>query len=219
MIRSAIAAAALALSASAAQATTTEITPGNLRGIQIAYSQGVGQSFVATGTELNSFGFEFQTFNPGRFNSPVTLTLRSGAGLTGSVITSRTMTLPTQPNYPNNAWFDFDFTGTALTAGQTYTAELTTSSALLGLIYGPDVNIYTGVPLGGDAYAGGQIYANNGIATNCANDHSICDANFRFTTTGSATAAVPEPASWAMMLGGFGLMGTAMRRRRSVRFA
>jgi hypothetical protein len=31
---------------------------------------------------------------------------------------------------------------------------------------------------------------------------------------------VPEPASWAMMIGGFGLVGAAMRRRRvAVRFA
>jgi hypothetical protein len=28
------------------------------------------------------------------------------------------------------------------------------------------------------------------------------------------TSAVPEPASWAMMVGGFGLIGSAMRRRR-----
>lgn len=32
--------------------------------------------------------------------------------------------------------------------------------------------------------------------------------NFRFTS-----AAVPEPATWAMMLGGFGLVGLATRRR------
>lgn len=32
--------------------------------------------------------------------------------------------------------------------------------------------------------------------------------------------AVPEPASWALMIGGFGLTGAAMRRRKtSVRFA
>ena len=38
--------------------------------------------------------------------------------------------------------------------------------------------------------------------------------------TATATAAVPEPATWAMMLGGFGLIGGAMRRRRTtVRFA
>ena len=43
----------------------------------------------------------------------------------------------------------------------------------------------------------------------------------RFSSTGNAfefdnvnVAAVPEPASWAMMLGGFGLMGGVMRARR-----
>jgi hypothetical protein len=38
------------------------------------------------------------------------------------------------------------------------------------------------------------------------------------TFTGTATfaaGAVPEPASWAMMIGGFGLIGGAMRRRRT----
>lgn len=35
-----------------------------------------------------------------------------------------------------------------------------------------------------------------------------------------STTGVPEPASWAMMVGGFGLIGGAMRRRRTaVRFA
>ncbi|MEG3123285.1 esterase-like activity of phytase family protein [Sphingomonas sp. GB1N7] len=38
---------------------------------------------------------------------------------------------------------------------------------------------------------------------------------------GFATTAVPEPASWAMMIGGFGLVGGAMRRRQrtTVRYA
>lgn len=47
------------------------------------------------------------------------------------------------------------------------------------------------------------------------NDYS---GNFRFTT---ALAAVPEPASWAMLITGFGLVGGAMRRRntRTVVFA
>jgi hypothetical protein len=35
---------------------------------------------------------------------------------------------------------------------------------------------------------------------------------------GLTGTAVPEPAAWAMMLGGFGLVGSAMRRRK-VRFA
>ncbi len=38
------------------------------------------------------------------------------------------------------------------------------------------------------------------------------------TFTGTATfnaGAVPEPASWALMIGGFGLIGSALRRRRT----
>ena len=34
--------------------------------------------------------------------------------------------------------------------------------------------------------------------------------------TNGAPAAVPEPSSWAMMIGGFGLIGAALRRRRKV---
>lgn len=34
-------------------------------------------------------------------------------------------------------------------------------------------------------------------------------------STYSPTAAVPEPASWAMMIGGFGLVGSALRRRKA----
>jgi hypothetical protein len=38
--------------------------------------------------------------------------------------------------------------------------------------------------------------------------------------TDPVNGAVPEPASWAMMIGGFGMVGAAMRRRRTaIRFA
>ena len=46
--------------------------------------------------------------------------------------------------------------------------------------------------------------------------------SFSFTdnAAGAGSGAVPEPASWALMLGGFGLVGGAMRsRKRSVSFA
>lgn len=39
---------------------------------------------------------------------------------------------------------------------------------------------------------------------------------FTFTLTqGNANGGVPEPASWALMIGGFGLAGAALRRRRA----
>jgi hypothetical protein len=59
-------------------------------------------------------------------------------------------------------------------------------------------------------------------------DHAGCRANVQFcsgtrynlydstayTATVESTGAVPEPASWAMLIAGFGLTGAAMRRRR-----
>jgi hypothetical protein len=40
--------------------------------------------------------------------------------------------------------------------------------------------------------------------------------NVRVETTALAVAAVPEPATWAMMLAGFGGVGAVLRRRRTV---
>jgi len=40
-----------------------------------------------------------------------------------------------------------------------------------------------------------------------------------FTYTATDTPAVPEPATWAMLISGFALAGAAMRRRATVAFA
>ena len=40
-------------------------------------------------------------------------------------------------------------------------------------------------------------------------------SGFVMYKTGSAPPTVPEPASWAMMIAGFGLVGAAMRRRKA----
>ena len=41
-----------------------------------------------------------------------------------------------------------------------------------------------------------------------------------FSITQSTAGAVPEPATWAMMIAGFGMIGAGMRtRRRKVAFA
>ncbi len=39
------------------------------------------------------------------------------------------------------------------------------------------------------------------------------------TINGSIGGAVPEPATWALMIGGFGLAGAALRRRRALALA
>ncbi len=47
-------------------------------------------------------------------------------------------------------------------------------------------------------------------------DDGLAIDNFRLSATlAPAVGAVPEPATWAMMIGGFGVVGGAMRRRKA----
>jgi len=74
----------------------------------------------------------------------------------------------------------------------------------------------------GNAY--GYWDVNNGpsvaFENQLGNVNGYLSAGSNSTAFTLLSSGVPEPASWAMMLGGFGLVGGAMRRRRaSVSFA
>lgn len=71
---------------------------------------------------------------------------------------------------------------------------------------------------GGDWTQYGFTFVANGASTmlefrNTQNAYQ----HFAVIDDVSVTASVPEPAAWALMLAGFGLVGGAMRRRQSVR--
>lgn len=69
----------------------------------------------------------------------------------------------------------------------------------------------------GLSIADGQSFAIRFADFNATDaDDGLAVDDFSLTPT-LAAAAVPEPASWAMMIAGFALAGTAMRRRSSVR--
>lgn len=59
----------------------------------------------------------------------------------------------------------------------------------------------------GQSFANGYFFVANG------------DGSFSGFQIGQSGGAVPEPATWALMIAGFGLVGTAARRRRSVTLA
>jgi len=63
----------------------------------------------------------------------------------------------------------------------------------------------------GTNYAGGRFFfvSNGSVVFSTPSD---LDVGFRSYV--ETLAAVPEPASWAMMIAGFGLIGAVMRRRR-----
>lgn len=68
------------------------------------------------------------------------------------------------------------------------------------------------------ALAAGTSYilAFLGTPTTSADTSTFID---EVALSGASPAAVPEPASWAMMIGGFGLVGGVLRRRRPVALA
>lgn len=87
---------------------------------------------------------------------------------------------------------------------------------------------------GSQTYNGGQIIndltfpsgnqisgeTNGRVTYNVTGGPKLIGATFSSTANSFefdnlATGAVPEPAAWALMLGGFGMMGAAVRRRRS----
>jgi hypothetical protein len=76
------------------------------------------------------------------------------------------------------------------------------SSKYLGQFYGPT----SGYPFG-DSSAAASAY----VADNAGGSQNT---NFAFKNDGAG--GVPEPASWALMIGGFGLAGAALRRRKMV---
>ncbi|MHA6719456.1 PEPxxWA-CTERM sorting domain-containing protein [Sphingomonas sp. RS6] len=160
---------------------------------QIAYYSPLAQTFTAIDANLQSIGFNYTVMNSGYSNTPITLALYEGAGTGGTLLASRTFDLVNLYGFT-----DTDFSGITLGVGQVYTAAVSTSSPLMGIY------------VTGDSYSGG--YLNTGVY----GAQSDLDLSFR-VIGGSAAGPVPEPASWALMLGGFGFMGGALRRQRLTR--
>jgi hypothetical protein len=151
-----------------------------------------------------------QSFTP-------TLTSSTGAGifigsLTGS---SGVLTIGLWSALPNaggtqlttgvvtataNAWADAFWSPVTLTAGTRYYL----------IFASPTQMILRGDVLNG--YAGGNVFANNYAA------YANYDFSFR-TFAAEPSAAVPEPAAWALMVAGFGIAGVGVRRRPDRRVA
>lgn len=172
-------------------------TTGNLTNLQFTLSGG------STLTSVQAFVYAL--------NGPLTTTFVPGAEIWRSAAITGTSGL-----------LNFNPSGVALTAGQNYVAFLGTYyTAGTG-----QASVSSCNPFGGGACAVSNANPNLGRAiTGRALGANLDELSFAQVVNGSqdltfsaTITAVPEPASWAMMIVGFGLVGGAMRRRTRMSF-
>src|SRR5713101_4531336 len=112
-----------------------------------------GQSFTADSANLKSIGMWTGTCNcPNDPPIQFQLALLSGSGTSGTPVAVRTATAP----FGLFGFLDFDFTGTTLTVGQTYTAVMTQMSLNPPFSTGTSIDGTTNVYSGGIAFISGQ---------------------------------------------------------------
>lgn len=88
------------------------------------------------------------------------------------------------------------------------TLAVTISGADLGIVVPNSLLISTGF---GPGQYGWNLWPRNGLGSN----NQISD----FAPDNSTLQAIPEPATWAMMLAGFAALGGVLRRRRTAKAA
>jgi hypothetical protein len=207
-----VSAAAVALIAGGAQAAVLyDNGPGDYTVVAFTINYGftVADSFVlGAGATVTGFTFDTWAF-PGDTLTGIDWAISSTPF--GAAIASGTAA--TSYNFLSSNGFGYDIAhnvvsiaGVALTAGSYY---LNLGNAQ---VPGGDPIYWDANSGPSDAWqtggAGTYNLANNGF---CA-DGQTCSETFTILG-GGKDGTVPEPASWALMVAGFGLVGGALRRR------
>jgi hypothetical protein len=140
----------------------------------------------------------------------------TGASNFGSFASTQSHCIPGAPSPANpmqpisDGQFSYDF-GSGDTLFGTYTGVATFSG---GSVTGQENLTITG---GTGKYTGATGFINSlgslGFAPNPSGPGMVGVFDGRVTGVISLAGAVPEPASWAMMIAGFGLAGSTMRLR------
>lgn len=194
-------------------------------------------NFIASPAFLN--GFEGIASDP-NFTSPFFFpanTAYSEGGITVEYVGSATMWL--QYQYVGNfGWYEngggtgytkvtltngTDFTALQFLSGTGYGSSTTyyqalnngtvVSTGMLGPVTGGNGSLLRYQGLSGGGFDEVRLQSNLSGGFNPANFEAGAYDSF---AANAATGGVPEPASWAMLIAGFGMVGFAARRRKTV---
>jgi hypothetical protein len=211
----------LALLASVPAAASLVLNDGVGGALQINAFQPLGQSFTAISSLVISIGFNFRRFDPDAPVAPITISLYAGTGTGGALVAQRRFTLANDKGFT-----DIAFDNTPVVIGQIYTAALTSASKHQGVLY--TKNLYAGGQLTspspilalvdprGNGANKDLAFSVKGVTPGPSKNPKPIVTLFAargFATANFGIAAVPEPAHWALLVTGFGLVGAAMRRR------
>ncbi|NJC34466.1 hypothetical protein GGR88_001980 [Sphingomonas jejuensis] len=173
--------------AAGAHAATVIVDQSNLGDATREFSNffSLGQSFTPTATSISFASFQLRASG----TAAITVQLYEGAGFSGALLgTSDAVTINT-----TLAMTQFTFAPITLTPGQLYTLRLSSSTGTFAARATENL------------YARGDYYNASGVPATAFIDLIFSEGY---------SSAVPEPASWAMMISGFGLVGAAVRRRK-----
>lgn len=188
-----VAATVLGLSgAASAVQVIDQNAPTDVITISTWYMKGLAQSFQQSANNISGAGFYIRTFSDGPNELTVSLwdSLPNGGGTQLATASS------TRSEKSGGSWLDVKWDPVAIQAEKTY--YLVFSASGLETYFAGD---YT------NTYTRGNSYANN--------YKSYPEFDYAFRTYAETTVtAVPEAQTYAMMLGGLGLLGAVARRRQ-----
>lgn len=175
----------------------------------------VGQSFVA-GVTGSLSSIEAALYRQTDFESGVVATFyNSSLNLLGTTsvasLPSGAAAFPAFGASPIYSLFDFASSNISIEIGSLYFFAFR-STGLKPINQGG--NFTNALASSGNKYTQGNAFQSFGSVMPTQTVYSDLDLLFRSNvTTADVTAAVPEPATWALFLLGFGAIGYSMRRR------
>ena len=181
--------------------------------VQIVFDKAVtlsAVSRVAYAQEMNGKNVYDDDFSYG--NGTSAAVMKSNTALAGNVLTSKTVNNAIVPT--NSALSTATFNG--MLDSDYYKAGSCSLYANTGVCFDQNSSTMNGVTA--DQWHASTVWwisASLLNPDNVSDAFKIYDLSVIYNDAPVSIASVPEPASWAMMIGGFGLIGGALRRKKA----